>query len=390
MNIYFRILCILCIIIHPIILNAQSNYSYLHTTIEFNVNTDNIIHNQSYDYYINTIIPEIRSKKDYIESIRLIGSASPEGNKERNIILSNNRANKIYSYISDIVPYNKIIINNNYSLFLKRTGFDESDYKKLRATYIEVIFKESVQTNQIDTIYIENTIERIVEKKDTVYLNNEIENKDKLVFSLYNNLIGDLLIRPNIGIEFYFNKFSFFIEGSFSDGKFFGKNYDIDFWHTGFRKYFNDNYNKLFIEVYGRTGYFDTELLSKDDNGLFGICFGGGIGLGYKFNVCSHWKITSMIRIGFDDFKFNNYYTTNNGTVNVSFDDYVDGRNLNNIENNISAIDNTKNKIYINKTINKDFFSNSYNMYWFGPTYIGINIQRDFYIHKYYKTNNKK
>ena len=359
--------------------NAQDKF--LHTTIEFLVNTDNIIYNEGYERYINTIIPEIKNNSSNLDKILIIGSASPEGSKVNNIELINKRADKIYSYISGYISRDKIEINNNYDLFLLKTKANKNDYPRLRAAYIEVIFKN---TEEVKTVFIE--------KHDTVYVNqidtlSIKEEKDKLVLSVYNSLSEDLLKRANIGVEFYFNQMSFFIDGSFSGNKFFGKNYDIYYWHTGLRKYFNDDYNKIFIELYGRTGYFDTDLFVKDENGVFGVFFGGGVGIGYKFNICKHWKIIPLIRFGFDDFKFN-YYYGNSAGVDVSFNQYINGKSSSEkINNENETINQEGNTIYVNdKTINKNFYNNAYNMYWFGPTYIGVTIQRDFYIHK--KKNN--
>ncbi len=349
----------------------------LYTTVEFIVNTDNIIYNEGYERYINTIIPEIKNNSSNLDKILIIGSASPEGSKINNIELINKRADKIYSYISGYISRDKIEINNNYDLFLLKTKANKNDYPRLRAAYIEVVFKN---TEEVKTVFIE--------KHDTVYVNQVDtlsikEEKDKLVLSIYNSLSEDLLKRANIGVEFYFNQMSFFIDGSFSGNKFFGKNYDIYYWHTGLRKYFNDDYNKIFIELYGRTGYFDTDLFAKDDNGVFGVFFGGGVGIGYKFNICKHWKITPLIRFGFDDFKFN-YYYGNSAGVDVSFNQYINGKpSSEKINNEKETINQEGNTIYVNdKTINKNFYNNAYNMYWFGPTYIGVTIQRDFYIHK--------
>ena len=350
----------------------------LYTTVEFIVNTDNIIYNEGYERYINTIIPEIKNNSSNLDKILIIGSASPEGSKVNNIELINKRADKIYSYISGYISKDKIEINNNYDLFLLKTKANKDDYPRLRAAYIEVVFKN---TEEVKTVFIE--------KHDTVYVNQVDtlsikEEKDKLVLSVYNSLSEDLLKRANIGVEFYFNQMSFFIDGSFSGNKFFGKNYDIYYWHTGLRKYFNDDYNKIFIELYGRTGYFDTDLFAKDDNGVFGVFFGGGVGIGYKFNICKHWKITPLIRFGFDNFKFNYYYSNNSAGVDVSFNQYINGKpSSEKINNEKETINQEENTIYVNdKTINKNFYNNAYNMYWFGPTYIGVTIQRDFYIHK--------
>lgn len=366
-------------------------YTYK-STVEFIVNTDTFVQNDDYYKFTSSTISLIQDNANNIENILLIGSASPEGNKNGNIRLANRRASKIYSYISKWVPRKKIIVNNDYNTFLNKTGLDESDYTKLRATYIEIHIKESQKTlPQPDTIYLYKTIrdtiykDNIITQTDTVYISNK--NHDKMIFGVYNSLSGDLLQRPNIGVEFYFHQMSWFLEGSFSDGKIFSKTYDIDFWHTGFRKYFNNEYDRLYIELYGRVGYFDTDIFGKEDNGVFGVFFGGGLGVGYKFSVCRHWKIIPNIRFGFDYFKFNDYYYTENqnGGVDVTFGNYVDGRNpskeIQNTDNQI--INKNGDVIYLNdKNINKEFFKNSYNLYWFGPTYIGLTIQRNFYIYK--------
>ena len=216
-------------------------------------------------------------------------------------------------------------------------------------------------------------------KTDTIEFVINIDNpspKETAVFGIYNSLSEDLLKRPNIGAEVYFHQLSWFVEGSFSDGKLFNRNYDIDLWHTGMRKYFNNNYNRLYIELYGRAGHYDTDLFMRDDNGVFGVLFGIGVGVGYKFSINKHWTITPNIRIGFDNFKFKNYYTIDGGNIDVSFGEYIDGKY--NGPNDTNA-HNTNTPHFNNKTINTEFFKNAYNLYWFGPTYIGVTIQRNIY-----------
>lgn len=192
---------------------TQLTYGQVSTTIQFKVNTTTIIENENYEYFKNSVIPEIINKD--VEKVLIIGAASPEGNYEKNLKLAEKRAEKIYSHISSIVPRNKIIVNNDYSLFLNKTGLDETDYTKLRASYIEIFLKPREKI-QKDTVYV----------RDTVYQNNiynyyytEIQKDihNKPVFSVYNDLLYDLLFRLNIGTEVYFKKMSFFIEGSFSD-----------------------------------------------------------------------------------------------------------------------------------------------------------------------------
>ena len=347
-----------------------------HSTVEFVINTDEFIHNDNYNKFIFETVPFIINNSKDIENILLIGSASPEGHIERNIDLANHRADKIYSYISNYVSRDKVIINNDYGLFLSKTGLDESDYKKLRATYIEIQYRKVI-TSTTDTLRIT--------KRDTVRFetvnNYYIENKtvesihNKPIFAVYNDLLGDLLFRVNIGTELYFKQYSFFIEGSFSDWSLIGKTYNIDIWHIGIRDYFNDDYNKLFVELYGHTGYFDTDLFG--DIGKIGVLYGGGLGIGYVFDLCPHWKLIPMFRLGlFEKVYYADYYYTESGNINVSFGNYSNGK-VDNTENTNTGSNGEK-AITVNKTITKEFFENSNKVSYIGPTYVGIILKRDF------------
>lgn len=361
-------------------------------TIEFKVNTDEFIRNENYYTYIKNIVPTIQSKKMLISQILLIGSASPEGNVANNIRLANKRADKIFSYISNIVPKEKIIVSNNYGWFLMKTGLDESDYTKLRATYVEIHYfkqedeeppKPEVKPDippQRDTIYCRDTVHyQTVNNIFNTYNNSTVTNNGlhaEPVFAVYNDLLSDLLLRANVGAEVYFSKMSFFVEGSFSKWKITGREYDTDMWHAGFRKYFNDNYDKFFVEAFANAGYFDTELFT--DVGKIGIFYGGGIGIGWVFNLCPHWKLSPIVRFGlFERTYYADYYYTEQGQINVLFGNYQNGK-VNNGANNGQSTTDTPTVINVSKTINKEFFENSYKAYYIGPTYVGISIKRDF------------
>ena len=157
-----KLFLLICIILSCITGYSQEKiHEDMTVSIEFVVNTNTIIHNEGYNYYINTIIPYLRKNVNDIDRILLVGSASPEGNKEGNIRLANIRADKIYSYIKNFIPRNKIEINNDYDLFLSKTGLDESNWPKLRATYVEIVWKDKPipVKPKIDTIYKEKTTE---------------------------------------------------------------------------------------------------------------------------------------------------------------------------------------------------------------------------------------
>lgn len=356
--------------------SQDENYTTLSTSIEFIVNTDEIIKNDNYYYYINTIVPEITRNKDNMSYVLLVGSASPEGNADNNVVLSKRRADKIYSYISSTVPESKVEINNCYDLFLSKTKVSEDDYPKLRATYVEVSY---LNGNKSTATPFNNVI------TDTVFIEKEVfvkkeKTEKELALSLYNDIVGDLVIRKNIGFELYFKQMSYFVEGSFSQGKLYDKVYDIQLWHTGFRKYFNDDFNKYFIEIYGRTGFFDTTVLN--DNGNFGTFYGTGIGLGYKFDIGKHWKIYPLLRIGLDYYANENYYyLIQNGNINALFNSYTNGKSTKSNENSVSTVSNGTQTTYtIDKNLNDEFYRNSSKRIWFGPTYLGLIIQRDFFI----------
>ena len=375
----------------------SQNIETISSTVEFVVNTNNFITNENYTRYVDEIVPIIKDNSNNIDYILLIGSASPEGNKQANIRLANIRADRIYSYIKMYVPKSKIIINNNYELFLDKTGLDESDYTKLRATYIEVHFKQSskieTKTNtvykeieKIDTVYVDNIIrdtvkiKEVIEKIDTVYVDKPIEKScGKLVFSPYNNLMTDLIKAPGIGLEFYFYQMSFFVEGNFANTTLTGKKFTYDLWHTGFRKYFNDDYDRVFIEVYGRTGYFDMDIFG-DEPGKFGVPFGVGLGLGWKFSLCSHVKLYPLIRFGYDHIKFIDYYYTETGVgnVGVTFNQYTDYKDNTPEKTNNTVIEYTPE----NRVINREFFEKAKTLHWFGPTYVGLVIQFDLHNNK--------
>lgn len=365
---YFNILVLLGCFVN--IFNGYSQNSVV-GTVEFVVNTDKIIENQDYERFVLDMVPYIKANSERIEYITLIGSASPEGGAARNSQLANIRSEKIYSYIKDCVPISRVIINNSRSLFLLKTGFDEHDYPRLRAVYIEIQLRNEPQPVVKDTVFI-RTVDT-VRFKEPVFVPFEKHNKP--VFAVYNDLLSDILFRCNVGAEIYFNKMSFFIEGSFSNWNLIGKTYNIDIWHTGLIKYFNNDYKGLFIEVYANAGYFDTDLFSAI--GKVGVMYGGGVGIGYAFDLCSHWQICPIVRIGlFERIYYADYYS-GNGNIGVSFGNYSNG-----------TIDNTShsseggNYVTAPKTITGDFFENSNKAFYIGPTYVGIVLKKGFCINK--------
>lgn len=327
---------------------SQQRDTTVTATLHFVVNTDRVVENDAYDHFVNVFIPYLESRRDDIGYAIITGSASPEGHYQKNIKLAEQRAARLKTYLN--IPNERIV-----SRIIEHKSSDVDLYPRLRAATVEVyLFK-----HQVDTIY-EKDIEVV---RDTIYAEPTTKPKPrKLVLSIYNDLISDLLFRQNIGLEFYFSNSSFFIEGSFSSNYLFGKKYDIQFWHTGLRTYFKPEYSGLFAEVYTRAGYYDTDFF----NGKLGMFWGVGGGLGYKFDIGKHWKIYPLIRIGFDTF----YYRGQPGGIDISFGKYTNGA----IKG--EAVDDTP---VLEKVIDRNFYDNSTKCLWFGPTYVGLIIQRSFY-----------
>lgn len=355
-----KILIILLILLSCVSLYSQENITSdrISTTIEFVVNTNTFIINDHYNNYINEIVPFIKNNSKDIENILLIGCASPEGNKERNRYLANIRADKIYSYISDIIPKESINIINDYNLFLNKTGYDESDYKKLRATYIEIQLKKKEIKYKTDTIYIK---EKFI---DTVYVYNNIidtiyiKTKPKIVpiLAVKTNLTSDLIATPNIQAELYTWLYGLSFEFDYTF-PWYHKDYDKYFYYQilngtfGIRKYLNNQYTGHWFGIYGNTAIYDLCFWNKD-KGWQGEVYGCGLSYGYVFQNKKYKRIKFelFIRIGWFNTKFDTYHASQPWNEKYYYDWYLRA---------------------------SDFVPRRFNMNYFGPIEIGFNFTFD-------------
>jgi len=346
-----KLIVFLLLFLAPLSVYSQT----LSGTVEFYVNTDTMIKNEDYYRYLNEIVPKIKEDVDKIDHISLIGSASPEGNKKRNIYLANIRADKIYSYISDLVPKDKIIINNDYELFLSKTGCERIDYEKQRGAYIEVYFKKpDIPSHPVkkDTVFIRDTIRYY--KIDTVWL--KVKPKQFPILAIKTNVASDAILTPNIQAELYTWLWGLSLEFDYTF-PWYHKDYDKYFYYqilngtAGIRKYFNNKYTGHWIGIYANTAIYDICFWNKD-KGWQGEVYGAGIGYGYVFQSKKYprFKFEPYIRLGWFNTKFDTYHVSQPWNEKYYYNWYSRA---------------------------SDFVPRRFNMNYFGPTEIGINITFD-------------
>lgn len=345
-----KLVVFLLLFLAPLSIYSQT----LSGTVEFFVNTDIMIKNEDYYRYFNEIVPKIREDANKIDHVSLIGSASPEGSKKRNNYLARRRADVIYSYLSNLVPKDKIIINNDPELFLFKTGCKRDDYDKQRGAYIEVHFKkQEILPPPIkkDTVYIRDTVRYI--KIDTVW----IKEKPKIIpiLAVKTSLVSDLLATPNIQAEVYTHLW----------GLSFEFDYTFPWWHkdegcfyyqvlngtVGIRKYLNNQYTGHWLGIYGNSAVYDICFWNKD-KGWQGELYGVGLGYGYVFRDKRYprLKFEPYIRIGWFRSKFDTYH------ISQPWNE----------------------KYYYNWTSRaSEFVPRRFSMNYFGPTEIGFNLTFD-------------
>ena len=324
-------------------------------TVEFVVNTNKVIQNENYTRFLDVVVPTIFEKSDSIENILLIGSASPEGPKDNNIYLAKIRASKVHSYFKGMVLDKKVKVLNDYDLFLEKTGLTEEDYRKLRATYIEIHFKRPEPPKVLierDTIYLRDTIR--YSKIDTIWL----REKPKLIpiLGVKTNLVADVLATPNVQAELYTHLWGLSLEFDYTC-PWWHKDYDSYFYYqlldgkAGIRKYLNNKYNGHWIGVYANTAIYDFCFWNRD-KGWQGEVYGGGLGYGYVFQNKKHprWKFELYGRLGWFNTRFDTYHASQPWNEKYYYNWYLRA---------------------------SDFVPRRFKMNYFGPTEIGFNVTFD-------------
>lgn len=264
---------------------GQPRDTTIRASVEFIVNTDSPICDGNYVHFTNYILPYSEFRQDDIGYVLLVGAASPEGNKRNNKYLAESRAQKIRSWFS-FVPDDKVIVSTDYDLFLEKTAYDESSYKRLRATYVEIVFNSP--RIQHDTIPITH--------RDTVYLPKPKVKRTHPLLTVYSDVVSDLVLKPSIGLDINFLNSALFAEANISHWKFGNFQYKILDTNLGLKKYLGKNYSGMYIEAFAKYTNYNLGVNSKYE----GKGIGAGLGVGYRFNMfhSNRWHGTVFVRGG--------------------------------------------------------------------------------------------
>lgn len=324
--------------------------------LEFKVNTTNVIENETYEHFTNEVLPLIKERRHLISSIIIVGSASPEGNKKRNLYLEKVRAEKMYSYIDGIVDKEKVFIMNSSEIFLHTSKCKEDDWNARRGTFIEVWFNGETIKEIRDTLIVEK------ERVDTVYCHSVdtvyIKQYPTLIpiLGVKTNLVADALITPNVQAELYTHLWGLSLEFDYTF-PWYHKDYDTYFYYqllngtVGIRKYLKKDYTGHYFGIYANTAIYDLCPADKD-LGWQGELYGAGISYGYVFQnkKYSRLKFEPYIRIGWFNTRFDEYHASQPWDEKYYYNWYKRA---------------------------SDFVPRCLKMDYFGPTEIGINFTFD-------------
>lgn len=325
--------------------------------IEFTVNTLNIVKNECYEHFVNEVIPLVRDNKDRVVKAMVVGSASPEGRKERNRALASGRAMKALPFLREVLSDSLINIVSDSELFLQMSKCKEEDFKIRRGTYIEIWISgknehviDTLRIERIDTVYIHDTLY----VHDTVYIEKPFKRIP--ILAIKTNLVSDLLITPNVQAELYTHLWGLSLEFDYTF-PWFHKDYDDYFYYqilngtAGIRKYLNNKYNGHYFGIYANTAIYDICPFDKD-KGWQGEVYGAGISYGYVFQNKKHprLKFEPYIRVGWFNTKFDTYHASQPWDGKYYYNWYLRA---------------------------SDFVPRRFNMNYFGPTEIGFNFTFD-------------
>lgn len=188
-----------------------------------------------------------------------------------------------------------------------------------------------------DSCYVNSVILSETPSSNTLYHPTKI-------LSLKTNLLSDLILTPNIQVELYTYIWNTSIELEWTFPWWSVKEYHFYYQIlngcVNIKKYFNNNYTGWYVGLYGNRGYYD--IFIGKEKGYQGGHYGCGVSVGHVFKV-NNCIVEPFLRVGW---------------LGSRYDEYI-----------------SKDKYYYNwNGDNSKFIPQRFNLNYFGPTAIGVNI----------------
>lgn len=348
-----------------------------------------------------------------IKDVTVVGGASPEGSIQLNKRLSEKRANVLFDYLSkytvllpsskhfvylgrdwngllqlvrldDNVPYqdeviallegivqnivggekaadanlNKLINlrNGEPYIYIYKVLFPRLRASRMLITYEKVWNPISIVVPPFDTQGI-STVPREIGDSITLPIPMQDQIEKTYIMNVRSNMLGDVLLVPNIGIEYYINnRYSV------------AANYSFAWWSTDakhrymqvidgeleFRRYFkaDNTHSGHYLSVYGHGNLYDFSF--DAERAWQGEGWGVGLGYGYVWQPWKNkrWKIEAFMCLGY-------YHSV--------YDPYHAG-------------DPYKGKYYYDwDGPVENFLRRNHRLRWLGPTRAGVTISFDLF-----------
>lgn len=372
-------------LVTPVYGQRVNQDTVISTNICFYVSTTDIVKNDpGYDKYLNEMLPFMYDNINNLDSVVIRGAASPDGTDKFNSYLSEKRAEKIAKdlhfskYMSDVIyageDYSRLfeLITDDSILTKQVEEILQTDdpkrnirklpkyrylmdviYPQLRSAQVTMYFSEK-DPCFTDTVYISQLLTDTVYdyRLDTVWMEKPLRKIP--IVSVKTNLLADAVLAPNIQAEVYTHVWGLSIGFDYTfpwyhdDSKFLY--YRLLRGSPVIRKYFNNEYDKHYIGLYGDSYEYDF-CINKND-GWQGEGIGLGLEYGYAFRNDKHprlkWEL--FARVGWLNTKYDTYHAGEPFEGKYYYDWYLKA---------------------------SDFVPRRFVLNYFGPTAIGINISYD-------------
>lgn len=189
---------------------------------------------------------------------------------------------------------------------------------------VPILNKEEVTTLEKQEQGQKEEQEQTLPSNTTPNYSNDISSREAyknkiLSFSIHNNILYDLILTPNIGIEFLIKeKFSVLVNGAWThlNWKNEEKTYRTWLISPEIRYYFSEN-NRFYSGIMFHTGEINLKLAETGSQGDF---IGGGITFGYNYNFYKNFYLDFCLGFGYTYYDYETYNFIDGVNIRKDFD----------------------------------------------------------------------